>query len=74
MEGLNDEINSRCEIPENSVPIFSLDILSYFDDKGEMRYSYKIQGEAKVSALVSVLELVKHQFIMENFAANENDE
>lgn len=71
------EIETRCRVRPGAILSFSIDICSYLDAQhpGDVRYAYRIDGEASYELIIATLEKVKMNLILEALnQENENED
>lgn len=75
---MTEEIKTRCNIRENGIPMFSIDICGYLDATrpGSVRWAMLIQGEPSNDQLIAALERAKLSLMMDDIGiyAAEDDE
>lgn len=54
-----------CDLPEDAIVEHALGVASYFDTEGKLMYSLTMQGDAHVTQLLGLLELVKARVLRE---------
>lgn len=46
-------------LPEGAVPQHSIAVLAFFDTAGNTRYTFSLSGDASLSSILGLIELVK---------------
>lgn len=52
-------------LPAGVVPQHSVAVVAFFDGEGETRYAFRLEGEASLSSVLGLLEIVKQHVIRE---------
>lgn len=54
------------ELPEGAVPQHGIAIAAWFNGEGETRYGVTMEGEASLSGILGLLEIVKARLLKES--------
>lgn len=53
------------DLPAGAMPQHALGIVAFFDERGETRYSFTLEGSSSLSSILGLLELVKARVLRE---------
>lgn len=74
-----EEIQTRCDIKDGGIKMFSIDICAYLDaqEDGQVRFAYRRQGgHSSFAQVIGILEQAKIHMILEatDWSSNDNEE
>lgn len=57
------EVHERCELPEDAVVVFELEVVGYLTGDSKSDYAVRVGGEVPASTLLGHLDLVKDDIL-----------